>query len=162
MSDEFELVEGDKDNYRMIPLAPIKHLQNRVEELERSGSIPQLQSLIGQIIELVKTNQKIINEVIRANLELRGELAKMPIKMDQLIDEIKDLINLIEHAGREETMGSSPEILKPIVEQIKAMSEQNKAMLEAIDNLNKKVKSGTPVSKLLSSYPSVKLRSSQI
>lgn len=162
MPDEFELVEGDKDNYRMIPLAPIKHLQNRIEELEKAGSIPQLQSLITQIIELVKTNQKVINEVVRANLELRSELAKMPIKMDQLIDEIKDLINLIEHAGREEMTGPSPEMMKPLVDQIKAMGDQNKAMMEAIESLNKKLRAGTPVSKLLSSYPSVKLRSSQI
>lgn len=159
MADEFELVEsGDKDNYSMVPLAPMKRLEDRIEGLERSGSIPQLQSLITQIIELVKTNQKIINEVIRANMELRSELAKMPIKMDQLIDEIKDLINLIEQAGREEMTGVGAEGMKPILEQIKSMAEQNKAMMEAIDNLNRKIKSGTPVSKILSSYPSIKLR----
>ncbi|MBU3905009.1 MAG: hypothetical protein KJ906_02590 [Nanoarchaeota archaeon] len=158
MVDEFEIVEGDKDNYRMVPLAPIKRLEDRMEGLERAGSIPQLQSLVNQIIELIKTNQKIINEVIRANLDLRSELAKLPLKIDQLIDEMRDLIGLIEHAGKEELHGPTSETMKPILEQFAAMTEQNKAILDALDNLNKKVKSGTPVSKLMASYPSIKLR----
>ncbi len=158
MADEFEIVEGDKDNYRMVPLAPIRRLEGRVKGLEQAGSIPQLQGLVNQIIELVKTNQKIINEVIRANLELRSELAKLPLKIDQLIDEMRDLVGLIEHAGKEEIRGPTSETMKPIVEQFAAMTEQNKAILEALDNLNRKVKSGTPVSKLMSSYPSIKLR----
>lgn len=158
MAEEFEIVEGDQDNYRMVPLAPIKRLEDRVEGLERAGSIPQLQSLINQIIELVKTNQKIINEVIRANLELRSELAKMPLKIDQLVDEMRELIGLIEHAGRAELTGPTSETMKPIVDQFKLMGEQNKAIIEALDSLNKKVKTGTPVSKLLTAYPSIKLR----
>jgi len=158
MADEFELVEGEQDNYRMLPLSPIKRLEDRIEGLEKAGSIPQLQSLITQIIELIKTNQKIINEVIRANLELRSELAKMPVKIDQLIDEIKDLVELLEVAGREELSAPSPETIKPVMEQFKAMSEQNKAIMDALDSLNKKIKSGTPVSKILGNYPSIKLR----
>ncbi|MDD5416703.1 MAG: hypothetical protein PHU12_01880 [Candidatus Aenigmarchaeota archaeon] len=159
MSEEFEIVESsDKDNYSMIPVAPMKRLEARIEGLEKAGSVPQLQSLITQIIELIKTNQKIINEVIRANLDLRSELAKMPLKIDQLIDEMRDLIELIEAAGRQETSGVGPEAMKPIVEQVKNLADQNKAMMEAIDNLNRKIKSGTPVSKILSSYPSIKLK----
>lgn len=160
MSEEFEIVEssGDKDNYSMIPVAPMRRLEARIEGLEKAGSVPQLQSLVTQIIELIRTNQKIIDEVIRANLDLRNELAKLPLKIDQMIDEIRDLVELIESAGREETSGVGPDIMKPIIEQIKNLGEQNKAMMEAIDNLNKKIKAGTPVSKLLSTYPNIKMR----
>jgi len=160
MPEEFEIVEStsDKDNYSMIPVAPMKRLEARIEGLEKAGSVPQLQGLISQIIDLVRTNQKIIEEVIRANLDLRNELAKLPMKIDQMIDEIRDLIELIESAGREETSAPGPEVMKPIFDQIKNMEEQNKAMMEAIENLNKKIKAGTPVSKILSSYPNMKVR----
>jgi uncharacterized protein Yka (UPF0111/DUF47 family) len=142
----------------MIPLSPIKRLEDRVEGLERSGSIPQLQSLITQIIELIKTNQKIINEVIRANLDLRSELAKMPLKIDQLIDEIKELIGMLEEAGKSELGGPSSEAMKPLLEQFRQMAEQNKAVIDALDNLNRKIRSGTPVSKILGQYPNIKIK----
>ena len=125
---------------------------------------PQSQGMIAQMIDLIKLNQRVVNEVIKSNVDLRNELSRLPSKIDDLIAEMKKFISMVEAAGMEESM-SSGETMKPvsdnlkkIVEQNQRLIENNQAMLEALDDMNKKLKGGTPASQLLSMYPTLKLR----
>ncbi len=169
--DEVELSETGKD-YEVIPVTPIRRLEKKIAQIEQAGSIPQLQNLINQIIELIRSNQKIVNEVVRANSELRNEISKLPPKMDELTNEMRKFLSLVEAAGREEITAPSPEIMKdsmkPLAEQLQKLVEQNERMvennqsiLEQLDTLSKKIArpvGGTPVSRVLSSYPTLKFR----
>jgi len=155
----------EQENYEIIPVTPIKRLQRRLERVEQGGSLPQLQTLINQIIELIRSNQKIVNDVIRANTDLRNEMSKIPPKMDELITSMKHFISLVEAAGKEEITAPSAETMKPMEEHLKKLVEQNERLLESndaviekLDNIGKKMKSGTPVSRIVSSYPGMKLR----
>jgi mevalonate kinase len=157
--------ESSEGDYEIIPVTPLKKLEKRMDKLEGAGTIPQLQSLINQIIELIRSNQKIVNDVIQANAELKNEIAKLPSKIDEMTTSMKNFISLVEAAGKEEVMGPSPEIMKPVTDQLKKMVEQNQrilesnqAMLDKLDIMGRKVRRGTPVSELLTSYPSIKLR----
>lgn len=157
--------ENSGDSYEIIPVTPLKRLEKRMDVIESSGAVPQLQSLINQIIELIRSNQKIVNDVIQANSELRNELAKMPAKIDELTGLMKNFITLIEAAGKEEISTPGPELMKPVTEELKKMVEQNQkiletnqAMIDKLDVMGRKMKRGTPVSELLSSYPSMRLR----
>ena len=127
-------------------------------------STSQVQALVTQMIELIKLNQRVVNEVIKSNVDLRNELSRIPGKLDDLIMEMKRFLSLVEAAGMEEAATPS-EAIKPLTEHLKKMVEQNQrlmennqAILEALDNINKKLRSGTPVSQLLAMYPSLKLR----
>lgn len=162
--EEVELSETSRDDYEVIPITPIRRLEKRISEIEQAGSIPQLQTLITQIIELIKSNQRIVDEVINANSELRNEISKLPAKIDDLTTTMKSFISLVEAAGREEITAPGPEALKPLVDQFQKVVEQNQkllesnqAMVEQLDNINRKLKTGTPVSQLLSAYPGIKL-----
>ena len=157
--------ENSGDSYEIIPVTPLKKLEKRMDAIESSGAVPQLQSLINQIIELIRSNQKIVNDVIQANSELRNELAKMPAKIDELTGLMKNFISLIEAAGKEEISTPGPELMKPVTDELKKMVEQNQRILETnqsmidkLDVMGRKMKRGTPVSELLSSYPSMRLR----
>ena len=163
--DEVEIREGSRDDYEVVPLSPIRRIERRLEDVEKAGNVPQLQNLIVQIVELIKGNQTVVNEVLAANASLRNELSRVPPKIDELTVSLKRLINLIEAAGREEVTAPGPETMKPLNESFQKMLdmnqkmlENNEAMMEALDSINKKLKSGTPVSQLLSSYPSLKIR----
>ncbi len=150
-------------SYEIIPVTPIKRLEERMEKIESSGFNPQFQNLINQIIELIRNNQKIVNDVIQANNDLKNELSRMPSKIDELIGTMNNFLSLIEAAGREEV--SSPQqvnadVFKPMVDELKKVSEQNQKLvesnqmvLEELDKMSRKLKGGTPVSSLLSSYP---------
>lgn len=157
--------EEDSESYEIIPVTPLKKLEKRVERIEGSGTVPQLQALINQIIELIRSNQKIVNDVIQANAELKNEIAKLPAKIDEMTTSMKNFISLVEAAGKEEVSGPSPDAMKPVTDQLKKMVEQNQrilenneAMINKLDVMSKKVRRGTPVSELLTSYPSIKLR----
>jgi DNA repair exonuclease SbcCD ATPase subunit len=157
--------EDSSETYEIIPVTPLKKLEKRMDKLESGGTVPQLQSLINQIIELIRSNQKIVNDVIQANAELKNEIAKLPSKIDEMTDLMKKFISLIEAAGKEETSTGGPDTMKPVTEQLKKMVEQNQrilesnqAMLDKLDVLGRRVKRGTPVSELLTSYPSIRLR----
>jgi hypothetical protein len=157
--------EESSESYQIIPVTPLKRLEKRMDKLENAGTMPQLQSLINQIIELIRSNQKIVNDVIQANAELRNEIAKLPSKLDEVTTSLKTFISLIEAAGREEVSSPGPEVMKPVTEQLTKMVEQNQkllesnqAMLDKLDTLGKRKRRGTPVSELLTSYPGIRLR----
>jgi ABC-type transporter Mla subunit MlaD len=156
----------DDVSYEIIPVTPIRKLEERMEKIESSGSTPQLQNLINQIIELIRNNQKIVNDVIQANNDLRNELSKLPSKMDELIDTINGFLELVEAAGKEEVnvtpQANQPnaDAFKPIIDELKKISDQNQKLVESnqvvLDELGKmdrKLKGGMPVSTLLSNYP---------
>jgi len=156
----------DDVSYEIIPVTPIRKLEERMEKIESSGSTPQLQNLINQIIELIRNNQKIVNDVIQANNDLRNELSKIPSKMDELIDTINGFLELVEAAGKEEVNATpqpaqpNADAFKPIIDELKKISDQNQKLVESnqvvLDELNKmdrKLKGGMPVSTLLSNYP---------
>ena len=84
-------------SYEIIPITPIKKLEERIDKMETSGSATQVQNLINQIIELIRSNQKIVNDVIQANAELRNELSKLPSKIDDLIDTMKSYFHTCTH-----------------------------------------------------------------
>jgi len=115
-----------------------------VKSLSKGSS---MSNLVTQIIDLVKTNQSIINEVIKDNTEMRSQIT-------DLIKELRKLISMIEAASDTE---SSDELNK-IIEQNQKLIEGNQALIERLDTLNRKIRAGTPVSQLLSSYPKLKLR----
>jgi methyl-accepting chemotaxis protein len=157
--------EESTESYEIIPVTPLKKLEQRIERVEQTGTIPQLQSLINQIIELIRSNQKIVNDVIQANAELRNEISKLPPKIEELTNMMKSFIALVEAAGREEVSGPSTEALKPLTEYMQKMVDQNQkllegnqSMIEQLDNISRKLKGGTPVSQLLSSYPGIKFK----
>lgn len=162
--EEVELSQKG-EGYEVIPITPIRRLEKRMEAIESAGTIPQIQSLVNQIIELIRGNQRIVEEIVRANAELRNELSKMPPKVDDLTATMKEFIGMIKAAGEEELAAPSAEAMRPLqealtklIEQNQKMVEGNQAILEALDALSRKVRAGTPVSALLSSYPGLKLR----
>ena len=106
-------------------------------------SISNLQTLVTQMLELIKLNQRVVNEVIKSNVDLRNELSRIPSKLDDLIMEMKKFMSLVEAAGMQESMPST-ETMKPLSDNLKKMVEQNQrliennqAILEALDNMNK-------------------------
>jgi hypothetical protein len=66
------------EEYEVIPTSPIRRLEKRLEKMEDTSSTSQVQKLMEQVIELIKSNQRIIDDVVKANAELRDEIGKIP------------------------------------------------------------------------------------
>ncbi len=161
--EEVELY-SNKDDYEVVPLTPIRRLENKIKQIEHSSTIPQLQTLITEIVQLIRTNQKIVDDVLRSDMEMKREMTKLIMKMDDTINEMKSFVNLVK-ASAEEEISFPPEVMKPLAEQIQKLVEQNQKtaeinqhIMETLNEMSKKLKTGTPVSRILSNYPNLKIK----
>ena len=121
------------EEYEVIPTSPIRRLEKRLEKMEDTSSSSQVQKLMEQVIELIKSNQRIIDDVVKANAELRDELAKIPGKMEKMMETLTEFMTILKEASEEEAKagGLGAEVMKPVTDKLGEMLEQNKKSLEA-------------------------------
>jgi hypothetical protein len=140
------------EEYEVIPTSPIRRLEKRLEKMEDVSSSSQVQKLMEQVIELVKSNQRIIDDVVKANAELREELTRIPGKMDKLIATVGDFVDILKAASEEEarspsTGGVDAGSFKPLTDKLGELVDQNRqsleanqTMLSALETIDKRLK----------------------
>lgn len=139
--------ESEYDEYELIPMSPIRRLEKRIDKIE---STTGTHDVIREIIDIVRMNQQMVDELAKSNDALRIELSKLPAKIDELVASMKEIISFIKSSGEEETVGITKEAMKPLVEKFdemiktnRAMSEKSDSMLELLDDISKKLKRPT-------------------
>ena len=135
-----------EEEFEIIPVSPLRRLEKRIEKLE-AFSAEDPKSILKDIVEIVRMNQQIVDELAKSNDALRIELSKLPGRLDELINDMRELIAFIKASGESEQAAMNAEILKPVVEKLdalvsinKSFAEKNDAMMELLDELNKKLK----------------------
>jgi len=138
---------SEYDEYEIIPMSPIRRLEKRIDKVESTTGSHELMK---EIIDIVRMNQQMVDELAKSNDALRIELSKLPAKIDELVASIKEIISFIRSSGEEETVGVTKEAMKPLVGKFdemiktnKAMSEKSDSMLELLDDISKKLKRPT-------------------
>lgn len=121
-----------RDEYEIIPTSPLRRLEKRIEKVETGSYSSEVRKLIEQIMELIKSNQRIIGDIVKANTELRDEMSRLPGKIDQLLSSMKEFISLLKTASEEETLsGASKDIVDPLLDKMVELVDQNKKGYEA-------------------------------
>jgi predicted transcriptional regulator len=119
------------DEYEIIPTSPLRRLEKRISQVESSSSTSETQRLIEQIIELIKSNQRIIDDIIKADAELRDEISKIPGKIDELLSSMHEFMEILKTSATEETVTDiSKDVMQPLVGKMTEMIEQNKKTVE--------------------------------
>ena len=143
------MVEKDEE-YELIPMSPIRRLEKRLERLESSSAIDS-RGIFREIIDIVRMNQQVVDELVKSTNSLKMELSKLPAKLDELIMNLKEIISFIKSSGEEEVAGVTKETMKPLIDKMdemvktnKALSEKNDAMLELLDEISKKIRRPIP------------------
>jgi len=85
----------EDDDYEVVPTSPIRRLERRLSKVESSSSGSEVGRLIEQIIELVKSNQRVVDDVIKSDAELRNEISKIPGKIDELLSGMGEFLDLL-------------------------------------------------------------------
>ena len=139
--------EGCESEYELVPVTPIRRLEKRMDRIEESAPFDP-KSIINEIVEIVRMNQQLVDELAKSSDALRIELSKLPGKLDELIFNLKELISFIKSAGEAESTGISQETMKPVVNKLdemiqtnKTISEKNDSMLELLDEISRKLRS---------------------
>jgi len=135
------------EEYEVIPTSPIRKLEKRMSKMETVSSSSEARRLIEQIIELIKSNQRIIDDVVKADAELRHEITVIPGKIDELIASISEFVDILKASATEESAGISKEAMEPLVKKISELVEQNKktheigqATLTSLETIDKRLK----------------------
>jgi chromosome segregation ATPase len=134
----------EDEEYELIPMSPIRRLERRMRKIEESPGV-DTRDFFKEIVEMVRMNQQIVDEIAKADDALRIEISKLPAKLDELISQLTELLSFIKASAVEEA--GPTESLKPMLEKMDALIEGNKkiaegtqSMLESIDELSDKVK----------------------
>jgi len=148
MSREVEIAS---DDYEVVPVGPIRRLEEKIKKMERDREGFAYDGFIREILELIQSNQKLVDEIVKANNDLREELAKIPGKIDELLKTWKDFIDILKEVGGAEATSSSMTI------QFNKLIEQNQEMLNSMKSLKSRrlSKGSTDVSK---KYPKIKIK----
>ncbi len=145
--DEVEIKESD---YELIPMSPIRRLEKRLERVE-DLSVPESGSVFKDVVEIVRMNQLIVDQLAKSNDALRIEISKLPAKIDELVMNLKELINFVKASGHQEQRQMSMESMAPLLNKLdelvkanKGASEKNDAMLELLDTVSKRLRPARP------------------
>lgn len=136
--------EEKHDEYELVPMSPLRRIEKRIELLEQSGSMDG-KEFYREMVDIIRMNQQIVDELAKANDALRIEISKLPARMEELISHMKELISFIKASATEETM-MGPDSAKPLthkleelVETNKKIVENNQAVLNVLEDLGKKL-----------------------
>ncbi|MCD6483174.1 MAG: hypothetical protein J7K83_02805 [Candidatus Aenigmarchaeota archaeon] len=134
------------DEYEVVPVNPVRRLEKRIEKLESLLAKETGKEFVKEIVDIIKMNQLIVDELVRSNESLKMEISKLPGRLDTLISQINELLSYVKASITEEVF--SPESLRPFVnkmekiaEGIKELTEVNKMLMENMSKLEKKLES---------------------
>jgi len=139
---------SEDDEYEVIPTSPIRRLERRLSKIESMSSSSETQRLIEQIIELIKSNQRVIDDIIKANAELRDEVSRVPAKIDALLGKMDEFLELLKASATEETVSeASQDMVKPLTKKldelvsvVKKNTETGQASLASLETIDKRLK----------------------
>jgi hypothetical protein len=136
----------EESEYELVPMSPIRRLEQRIDKIESSSPIDS-KNIFSDVIDIVRMNQQLVDELAKSSDALRIELCKLPGKLDELIVNLKELVAFIRASGEEESTGVAQETMKPVVDKLdemvktnKLISEKNDSMLELLDEISKKMR----------------------
>jgi len=118
------------DDYELVPLNPIRRLERKLEDLEKKGS----EGTNEQIIEMLKTNQKIVDDLSKMNVDTVKSITELKGSIQNLVDKLNDFLSRIDVIEEEPS-----ENTKELVEENKKILESHQQLIEKIEKIEKKV-----------------------
>ena len=123
-----------REEYEVIPLDPIRALEKRIKKLEE---MLQEKSTAAEYIELVKTNQQVVGDLIRMNTGIIDKLNNLTTTLENLIKRIDEFTSKFD--VEIEVAGGESKRVKELEEENKRLKETQEELLEKIAKLEKRL-----------------------
>lgn len=144
-------VEVESDDYEVVPVGPIRRLEERIRKMEKDKEGFAYDGFMREILELIQSNQKLVDEIVKANDSLRDELSKIPGKIDEMLKAWREFIEILKEVGGAESTSAN------ITKQFNMLMEQNQQMLESMKTLkSRRISEGSIEAP--KKYPKIKIR----
>ena len=136
-------VEKDAGEYELIAVSPLRKLEKRMEELESTKGM-DVREFYRELVDIIKMNQQLVDELAKANDALRIELSRLPSKIEDLVSRLDEMISFIKASATEEMspvadMKPLASKLDQLVESNKKVSETNESVLTLLDEISRKL-----------------------
>lgn len=145
--------EGDE--FEVISMSPVRRLEKRIDDLERGREHIKLEYLVKEILDLVKSNQSLVDEVIKADAKLRLELEKLPTKIDDMLAAWKEFVGALKEASgvSSEESPKAPDVLADSMGDI---LKTNREILVTLESIRRGLKAERPPGER--QYPKIRIR----
>lgn len=149
-NDEVQLGDMGDDDYEVVPLGPIRKLERRVEDLQEQQQTEQTggsanEELVRDILDIMKSNQKIVNDMTESTHELRNSVEDLTNKMDSVIDNMNSFMDLLQQASEMDMEGEIAGDLEQRVadaigdkmdDMVSEVSKSNQMIANNLEDLN--------------------------
>lgn len=125
---------GEEEEFELIPMTPLRRLEKRLEKMESTKGI-DVKTFFSQLVEIVKMNQQLVDELAKADDALRIEIARLPAKLDELIDSMGEIISFIKASATGEVAEAAAADLEPLLKKMDALIELNKKIVESNETM---------------------------
>jgi len=176
--------EHRHEEYELVAVSPLRRMEKRIEELEQSHATFDVKEFYREMVDIIRMNQQLVDELAKANDALRIELSRLPARIEELVSNLKELLSYIKASATEEQTGMGSggqavaEGMKPLAQKLDVLIETNKkivdnnqALLNVLEEMDNKLRRspmpppgmrrpmpqpGAPTSVQFSSQPSVR------
>jgi len=135
-----------EEEYEIIPISPLRRLEKRIEQVESVPPAVDVKEIFREVVDVMRMNQQIVNELSKANDAMRLELSKLAQKLEELTNNLNELLSYIKAAAVEEspqpqeaTKNLSDKV-NELVEANKKMANSNEAVLSILEEMDKKLR----------------------
>ncbi|MEM5820453.1 MAG: hypothetical protein QW678_02310 [Candidatus Aenigmatarchaeota archaeon] len=127
------------EEFELLPSTPLRRLERRLERLEQEINKKSGETFLKEIVDIIKVNQLIIDEVVKSNEALKLEISKLYPKLDSLVVQMNELLNFIKSSVFQETIGT--EAFRPLIKKMSEISEGIKTLVEVNKQTTEQLKS---------------------
>ncbi len=122
-------------------LIALKHLQKKIENVEEKAKF-DIRDFYKDMVSMLRINQEIIAEVVKANDALRLEISKLIPKISDLVEKIDEMLSLVKAAAEGETKEEKEETttkrLDELISYSRRLVETNQLLLSTLEELKRK------------------------
>jgi predicted nucleic acid-binding Zn-ribbon protein len=122
-----------QDEYEIVPLDPIRSLERKIERLEASMTGKTVSQ---EYLELVRTNQQVVDDLVKMNTEVINRLLQLSDSINGLVGKLNEFMNKFEIAGGGE---ESNEKVRMIEEENRRMRDSYEELMNKMNNLEKRI-----------------------
>ena len=104
----------EEEEYELVPVGPLRRMERRMEKIEKDGTSSEM---VKELIDVVRTNQKIIDEVVKINSDMIGKVSDLSTKVTELTEKMNDFLERVEVGNEAENTAPVEQQKSPEVDQ---------------------------------------------
>lgn len=118
----------EEEEYELIPVSPIRKMEKRMDRMEKGGSSNEM---VKELIEVVRTNQRIVDEVVKINSEMINRVSELSINVTKLTDKMANFLDKVEITELKGTSeeGETPQAAPEVEQRIQKLEKRINSML---------------------------------